>query len=101
MDCCPTRVFSYDDNTGAVFIERGDEAKCMFCKECTFTAEDFRQTPEDALAVSVAHSSNRFTFTVETTGALSAKDVVSDALDVLMVKLSKIIELNQQIALKS
>jgi DNA-directed RNA polymerase II subunit RPB3 len=92
-ECCPTKVFSYD-GSAAVFIERGDESRCIFCKECIFTAEEFRPSPEDSLAVSVTHAANKFTFTVETTGALTAKEVVSDALDILMGKLSKLSDLN-------
>ena len=38
----------------------------------------------------VQHSPDRFTFTVETTGALYAREVVRDALSALAEKLSRL-----------
>ena len=52
--------------------------------------EDFRITPEDSLGVSVVHSSDKFTFTVETNGSLLAKDVVMLALRELGEKLGRL-----------
>lgn len=97
VDCCPTKVFTYDENARSVFIEEGDASRCIFCKECTYTLEDFRKTPEESLGVTIQHSRNKFTFTVETTGALTASQVVSDALEVLMGKINKLIDCNQKI----
>lgn len=65
-------------------------ADCIFCKECLFLLEDFRRRPEDPLAVSVEHCYERFTFTVETTGSLRAKDVVRSALKELTEKINRI-----------
>lgn len=52
--------------------------------------EDFRKQAEDKLAVEVEHSADKFIFTVETTGALSAKDVVKDALSQLTDKIARL-----------
>jgi hypothetical protein len=52
--------------------------------------EEFRRNPEDNLAVEVQHSTNRFFFTVEGTGALLAKDIVRYALRELADKLGKL-----------
>jgi hypothetical protein len=40
--------------------------------------------------VGVAHSQEKFTFTVETTGARTAKEVVKDALAALTMKLTRL-----------
>jgi len=88
VNCCPTNVFEIDDATGKVSIARAND--CIFCKECIFTAEEHRVVPEDALGVSVEHSEEKFTFTVETTGAMEAKEVVLDALEVLEQKIMKL-----------
>jgi DNA-directed RNA polymerase II subunit RPB3 len=88
VDCCPSQVFDYDENTQTVLVKNA--AACIFCKECLFTTEDFRQRPEDRLAVGVAHSQEKFTFTVETTGARTAKEVVKDALAALTMKLTRL-----------
>lgn len=79
-------MFEHDETTGAVKIRKAED--CIFCRECIYTLEDFRRSPEDALAVEVLHSATKFTFSVETTGALFAKDVVKDALERLREKLT-------------
>eukprot|EP01038_Epipyxis_sp_PR26KG_P012534 gene12534-16812_t len=92
VDCCPTRVFDFNENTKTVMIRNASD--CTFCKECIYTLEDFRKNPEDKLAVEIKHSPNKFTFTVETTGALLAKEVVKEALNQLnekIVRLQKLI----------
>lgn len=89
--CCPTQVFDYDENTKTVSVK--NPSACIFCKECLFTTEDFRRTPEDKLAVQVQHSKEKFIFTVETTGALTAKEVVKDALAQLNKKITRLQEI--------
>lgn len=54
--------------------------------------EDFRKTPEDDLGVTVLHSADKFTFTVETNGSLLARDVVMLALRELKQKLGRLHE---------
>lgn len=88
VECCPTDVFHLDEYTQTVVIKNASQ--CIFCKECIFTGEELRKSPSDPLAVTVEHSSDRFFFTVETTGALSAKQVVKDALHVLNEKIMKL-----------
>lgn len=66
------------------------EAECIFCRECTYLMEDFRKAPEDPLGVSVQHSADKFTFTVETNGALLAKDVVMLAMRELREKIGRL-----------
>ena len=78
-------MFKYDENIGTVTIV--DASLCIFCKECTYLCEEYRKHPEDNLAVEVKHSTNKFTFTVETNGSLSAKDVVKSALQELQEKI--------------
>lgn len=86
--CCPSGVFEYDETAQTVIISNRSE--CIFCKECTFLLEDFRASPEDALAVEVKHSTDKFFFTVEGTGALPARDIVRYALQELMMKLKRL-----------
>ena len=88
VECCPSEVFSMDENSGAVVI--ANASACIFCKECIYTLEEFRKAPEDKLAVEIKHSPDRFTFTVETNGALWAKEVVKAAFQVLEEKLTRL-----------
>lgn len=88
MNCCPQAVFSYDDITKAVKVASAES--CIFCKECIYTTEEYRKAPEDHLAVSIQHSSDKFTFTVETTGSMTPRDVVKESIFQLTEKVQKL-----------
>lgn len=88
VDCCPVGVFELDESTGSVMIANPSE--CIFCKECIYTSEELRKTPESKLVVDIQHSTNKFNFIVETTGSLTAKEVIKDALAVLSSKIDKL-----------
>jgi len=88
VDCCPTEVFERDDTTGSVVIANASE--CIFCKECIYLLEEHRIQSNDKLAVEITHSTNKFIFTVETTGALTAKEVVKESFRVLSEKISRL-----------
>ena len=85
VDSCPTSVFARDENSGVVTVK--DPDACIFCKECIYVCEDMRKTADDLLAVDVKHSSDHFVFTVESTGALTAKEIVMDSLSILTQKI--------------
>jgi hypothetical protein len=87
VDCCPQAVFGYDNITKTVKIQNADS--CIFCKECIYTTEEYRKAPEDHLAVSIKHSSDKFTFTVETTGSMKPQEVVKVAIEELLLKVQK------------
>jgi DNA-directed RNA polymerase II subunit RPB3 len=84
---CPTNVFSYDEDNDLVQIR--DESACMFCRECIYHLEDLRTVPEDKLGVTIEHAADHFHFTVETTGAIRAEDVVREGLSKLREKITK------------
>lgn len=88
VSSCPANVFEYDSLSQQVMLVNSTD--CIFCKECIYTAEEYRKQPEDILAVDIKHSNKKFTFTVETTGALLASEVVRDALVVLGEKINKL-----------
>ena len=85
---CPTAVFAYDESINNVVITKSDA--CIFCKECEYLAEDYRKVPEDPLAVEVKHSPNKFYFTVETTGALTPKEVLRESFRQLAEKIKRL-----------
>lgn len=97
VEVCPSKVFEFGtyhtlrdhpNPTSAVIVAR--PADCIFCKECIFLAEEFRSNPEDPLGVTVQHSNTKFTFTVESTGSLLAREIVRDSLSVLAEKIKGI-----------
>mmetsp|Transcript_18269 Transcript_18269/g.18344 ORF Transcript_18269/g.18344 Transcript_18269/m.18344 type:complete len:319 (+) Transcript_18269:71-1027(+) len=88
---CPTGVFTYDENLDTVVVS--NPVECIFCKECLFYSEEVREARkhhEANLVVDINHSKDKFYFTVETTGSLTAEQVVLSALKELDAKLRRI-----------
>jgi len=81
---CPTKVYKYNDTTHTVEIE--DSLKCMYCMECKKKAEYF----EKGDAVSINQRTDKFYFTVETTGALRPEEIVLSAINAIKEKLSNV-----------
>ena len=88
MASCPKRVFDYDESVRTVVISNAPD--CIFCRECIYTLEEFRRRPEDPLGVTIKHSADKFSFTVESTGALPAKDIVRSAFQELSHKINRL-----------
>lgn len=87
-DCCPQEVFEYDETASTVYVK--DASACIFCKECIYTLEEFKRRPEDMLGVTVNHSTDKFYFTVETNGSLTAMEVVKSAMHQLTEKITRL-----------
>lgn len=84
VESCPKQVFYLTEDNNIIINNAAD---CIFCRECIYLLEDYRINPEDKLGVEVSHSTDKWTFTVETTGALTAREVVKDALLQLNAKI--------------
>ncbi len=91
VEVCPTDVFEYDEESDSVVIR--DASSCIFCRECLYQLEDMRAAPEDKLGVTIEHSAKKFSFTVETTGAISAEKVVLESIQKLKQKVLRVKEL--------
>lgn len=85
---CPTKVYGADENFEQITI--ADKMKCMFCDECVKISDGFKDNPEDDGLVTVMMDENRFTFTIESNGAMRPEDIVICAMDILRDKLSTI-----------
>ncbi len=94
VEVCPTDVFEYDEESDSVVVR--DASRCIFCRECLYHLEDLRAAPEDKLGVTIEHSARKFHFTVETTGAISAENVVREAIAKLSKKILRVKELATQ-----
>jgi len=83
---CPTKVYKYNEAQHQVEIEEAQ--KCTHCMECKKKAIAFG--PKFSDVVSIAQKQDRFHFTVETTGALKAEEIVLNALGAIKDKLTNI-----------
>jgi len=85
VESCPVTVFEIDPQTQKVVIR--DKMDCMYCYECVELTATYLARPEDDAIVEVKPREDRFWFSVETNGALSAEDCVFSAIAVLNHKL--------------
>ncbi len=81
-----------------VVLQVKDRTACMYCDECSYLAESLKARAEDDPVVKVKPSNDRFLFTVETNGSLTAEEVVTRSLEVLRGKLQTL--RNELVAVK-
>lgn len=87
VDCCPTKVYRYDEIRKTVEIE--NKLNCTFCEECTTKLETFNV--DVSKAIKIGTEKNRFLFKVESIGSLKPEQIVIDALNQLKKKLNGIL----------
>jgi DNA-directed RNA polymerase II subunit RPB3 len=87
IDCCPTKVFRLDERENVTVARPG---KCIYCQECQALAKTLKSDPDDDPVVQVTANEERFVFAVETTGALTAGEVVEHALEIVLSKITEV-----------
>jgi len=88
IECCPDQILELDEVTGKISV-------CDYVEECATFTEDLQVTqsamkkkPEDEDFVTVKQSTDRFIFTVESTGAMDAEEILMSSLRVLKDRLN-------------
>lgn len=84
VNSCPKNVLRLHHETQMVEIEDAD--RCTHCQECNRCAEDLK-VPN---AIRVEHGSDRFRFTVETTGVLHPVEAFRRAISILRRDLERL-----------
>ena len=82
---CPRKVFGFNEMRQAIDIE--DMNACNLCEECTKVTERVMKLPG---AVSIGERTDKFIFTLESTGAIDPAKIVLTALKVLKNKLTNL-----------
>lgn len=87
VDVCPDRVLEIDDGTGS--IKAVDDAwdLCTYTEDLHYHQQTIKKRIEDDDYVTIEPSQDRFIFTVESTGAMDADEIVMSALRVLKDRL--------------
>ena len=80
INSCPSKVYKYNEGQAVMDIE--DISRCTLCNNCVEKATQLGQ-PD---AVSVETDPSVYHFTIESTGAISAPDILHMALEVLKNK---------------
>jgi len=87
VDCCPTKVFKLDDRENVVIAR---PSKCIYCNECQVLSKSLKAHQDDDFVVHLSANEERFVFAVETTGALTAGEVVESALEIVLGKITEV-----------
>ncbi len=77
---CPTKVYNYNESNAVLDIE--DVSRCMFCNACVEKATQLGQ-PD---TITIDTDPTVYHFTIESTGALPATQILQTALQVLKGK---------------
>eukprot|EP00542_Grammatophora_oceanica_P014930 CAMPEP_0194034564 /NCGR_PEP_ID=MMETSP0009_2-20130614/6984_1 /TAXON_ID=210454 /ORGANISM="Grammatophora oceanica, Strain CCMP 410" /LENGTH=287 /DNA_ID=CAMNT_0038675535 /DNA_START=9 /DNA_END=872 /DNA_ORIENTATION=+ len=88
VDSCPDRVLEIDEVTGHLKAVEGAEELATYSMELQETQEAMKQRAEDDDFVAIRHSTDRFIFSVESTGAMDADEILLSALRVLKDRLN-------------
>ena len=83
---CPRKVFGFNNQRKIIDIENSDN--CSLCQECV----KFSQDQGVEKAVKIGEKDLKFMFTVESTGALPADEIVVTAMKILQNKLTTLQE---------
>mmetsp|Transcript_12943 Transcript_12943/g.32655 ORF Transcript_12943/g.32655 Transcript_12943/m.32655 type:complete len:325 (+) Transcript_12943:132-1106(+) len=88
IDVCPDRILEIDDATGS--IKAVDDAwdRCTYTEDLHEFQQSIKKRKEDDDFVTVEAAPDKFIFTVESTGAMDADEIVMSALRVLKDRLN-------------
>ena len=88
VEACPDRILDLDEITGNLVAVENAYEMATFTEALKVAQEAMKKRPEDDDFVNVVQSTDRFVFTVESTGAVDAEDIVLSSLRVLKDRLN-------------
>lgn len=88
VDVCSDRVLVLDEVTGELRAHENAWDMVTYTEDLDFAQNAMKKRPEDDDFITIKHSTDRFIFTVETTGALDADELLLSALRVLKKRLN-------------
>lgn len=88
VDVCPDRILEIDEVTGNLKTAENFHEMATFTEDLAETQKAMKKRPEDEDFVTVVQSTDRFIFSVESTGAMDAEDIVLSSLRVLKDRLN-------------
>mmetsp|Transcript_3784 Transcript_3784/g.8430 ORF Transcript_3784/g.8430 Transcript_3784/m.8430 type:complete len:324 (+) Transcript_3784:228-1199(+) len=88
VEACSDRILDLDEVTGNLVAVENAFELATFTEELKMAQEAMKKRPEDDDFVHVVQSTDRFVFSVESTGAMDAEDIVLSSLRVLKDRLN-------------
>ena len=88
VEACPDRILDLDEITGNLVAVENAYEMATFTEDLKVAQEAMKKRPDDDDFVNVVQSTDKFVFTVESTGAVDAEDIVLSSLRVLKDRLN-------------
>ena len=88
VEICPDKILELDEITGNLKPVEGCEHMATYTEELKFAQDAMKKRPEDDDFVRVTQSTDKFIFSVESTGAMDTDEIVLSALRVLKDRLN-------------
>lgn len=88
VDCCPDRILELDEVTGKIVEAENAWELATFTEDLQTTQVAMKKRPEDDDFVKCVQSTDRFIFSVESTGAMDADEILMSSLRVLKERLN-------------
>lgn len=88
VDVCPDRILEIDDVTGTIKPVENYWDISTFTEDLKNHQDSLKKRKEDDDFVTIQHATDRFIFTVESTGSMDADEIVMSALRVLKERLT-------------
>jgi len=88
VEACPDRILDLDEITGNLIAVENAYEMATFTEDLKTAQEAMKKRPEDEDFVHVVQSTDKFVFSVESTGAMDAEDILLSSLRVLKDRLN-------------
>lgn len=88
VEACPDRILDLDEITGNLVAVENAFQMATFTEDLKVAQETMKKRPEDDDFVHVVESTDRFVFSVESTGAVDAEEILLSSLRVLKDRLN-------------
>jgi DNA-directed RNA polymerase II subunit RPB3 len=90
IDTCPDRILELDELSGVVRAVKNAWEIATFTEDLHFVQRALKKRPEDEDFVKIRHSTNKFIFSVESTGSMDADEILMGSMKVLKKRLNNI-----------
>eukprot|EP00581_Thalassiosira_minuscula_P001119 CAMPEP_0183735262 /NCGR_PEP_ID=MMETSP0737-20130205/46147_1 /TAXON_ID=385413 /ORGANISM="Thalassiosira miniscula, Strain CCMP1093" /LENGTH=298 /DNA_ID=CAMNT_0025968949 /DNA_START=319 /DNA_END=1215 /DNA_ORIENTATION=+ len=90
VEACPDRILDLDEITGNMVAVENAYEMATFTEDLKMAQEAMKKRPEDDDFVHVIQSTDKFVFSVESTGAMDAEDILLSSLRVLKERLDEL-----------
>lgn len=97
VDVCPDRILELDEVSGKLTVSEYAWEIATYTEDLKVAQDAMKEKPEDDDFVTVEHSTDRFIFSVEGTGAMDVEEVLMSSMRVLKERLQYLSQQLEQI----